>query len=102
MHGLSKKEMELVMKMDTHSLTPTQIRLVKTIHSLVAHVLAAEEESEYFEASAELFKKSAELVKHASFARDHKNMTYGTQALEFAVDSLNECMDEDKVQNLDN
>lgn len=100
MQSLSKKEMELILKMDTEGMSPAQIRLVKSIHSLLAHVLSSEEESEYFEASAELMKKTAELIKHSAFATTHKNMSYGDQAVEFAVDTLNESLEENK-QNFD-
>ena len=90
------------MKMNTEGFTPTQLRLVKTIHALLATVLASEEESEYFDTSAELLKKTAEFIKHANFAVDNKGMSYGTQAVEFSVDSLNESLDSNKIQNLDN
>lgn len=102
MQSLSKKEMELILKMDTEGMSPTQVRLVKSIHALLASVLSAEEEGEYFETSAELMKKTAELIKHSAFAVTNKNMSYGDQAVEFAVDSLNESMEENKIQNLDN
>jgi hypothetical protein len=102
MQGLSKKETEIVMKLDTEGLTATQVRIIKNVHALLSHVLASEEESEYFEASAELIKKTAELIKHSNFAVDHRNMAYGDQAVEFAVDTLNETMDEQKLQNIDN
>jgi hypothetical protein len=76
--------------------------LVKSIHALMANVLSAEEEGEYFETSSELMKKTAELIKHANFALTNKNMSYGDQAVEFSVDTLNESLDENKIQNLDN
>lgn len=96
MQSLSKKEMELVLKMDTQGMSPAQVRLVKSIHSLLAHVLSSEEESEYFETSAELMKKTAELIKHSAFAVTNTNMSYGDQAVEFAVDTLNESLEENK------
>lgn len=102
MESLTKKEKELLLKMDTEGLTSTQVRLVKSIHTLLANVLTSEEEGEYFENSAELMKKAAELIKHSNFAVNHKAMSYGDQAVEFSVDNLNECMDENKIQNLDN
>jgi len=101
MQSLSKKEMELILKMDTETMSPTQIRLVKSIHALLAHVLSSEEEGEYFETSAELMKKTADLIKQSAFAVSHKNMSYGDQAVEFAVDTLNEALEENK-QNFDN
>lgn len=90
------------MKLDTEGLSSTQVRLVKTIHSLLATVISSDEESEYFEASAELLKKAAEVIKHSHFASENKSISYGDQAVEFAIDSLNECLDGNKVQNLDN
>ena len=102
MQSLSQKNNELLLKVNTEELTPTQVRLIKTIHSLLANVIAADEESEFFEASSELMKKTAEAIKHSTFATEHKQMAYGDQAVEFAVDTLNECMDENKIQNLDN
>ncbi len=100
MQSLSKKEIELILKMDTEGLSANQVRLVKSIHSLLAHVLSSEEESEYFETSAELLKKTAELIKNSAFAVTNKNMSYGDQAVEFAVDTLNESLEENK-QNFD-
>jgi hypothetical protein len=102
MQSLNHKAQELSLKMNTEGLSPVQIRLIKSIHALMANVLASEEESEYFDASAELMKKTAELIKHASFATDNNTISYGVQAVEFAVDTLNESLDENKIQNLDN
>lgn len=102
MQGLSRKENELLLKMDTEGLTTTQIRLIKSVHALLSNVLASDDEAEYFETSAELLRKTAELIKHSNFAVEHTQMSYGDQAVEFAVDFLNESMDEKKIQNIDN
>lgn len=100
MHTLGQKE--LLMKLDTEELTSTQVRLIKNLHALLANVLASDDEAEYFETSAELLRKTAELIKHANFAVDHQEMAYGDQAVEFAVDFLNETMEEKKLSNIDN
>lgn len=102
MQGLSQKEKELHIKMDTQELTPTQVRLIKSINSLMVHVLTAEEEGEYFEFSAQLLKKTAEIIKHSHFAAQNGRMPYGEQAVEFSVDFLNEVLDQKKLDNLDN
>ena len=102
MESLAKKDKELFLKMETEGLSTTQIRLIKNIHSLLAAVVTSEEEGEYFEASAELVKKAAELIKHSNFPITHKNISYGDQAVEFAVDSVNESMNENKMNNFDN
>jgi hypothetical protein len=102
MESLAKKDKELFLKMETEGLSSTQIRLIKNIHSLLAAVVTSEEEGEYFEASAELVKKAAELIKHSNFPITHKNISYGDQAVEFAIDSVNESMNENKMNNFDN
>jgi len=102
MESLAKKDKELFLKMETEGLSTTQIRLIKNIHSLLAAVVTSEEEGEYFEASAELVKKAAELIKHSNFPITNKNISYGDQAVEFAVDSVNESMNENKMNNFDN
>jgi len=102
MHTQNRKENEVTMKMNTEELSPVQVRLIKSIHALMANVLASDEEAEYFEASAELLKKTAELIKHANFAVENNNISYGDQAVEFSVDTLNETMDESKIHNIDN
>lgn len=102
MHAMMPKSKDITMKMNTEELTATQIRLVKSIHSLLANVLVADEEGEYFEASAELLKKTAELIKHASFATENKTISYGDQAIEYAIDTLSEEMGERRIHNIDN
>lgn len=97
-----KKEKELVIKLNIEAFTPTQVRLLKSMASLMTQVLSAEDESEYFEMSADLMKKTAETIKHADFANKNREMSYGDQAVEFAVDFLNESMDNNKIHNIDN
>lgn len=102
MNNLRNNENELIIKLNTEELSATQIRLLKTINALLIHVMIADEESEYFESSSELIRKTAELVKHASFADKNKEIDYGTQAVEFAIDFLNETLEENKLRNIDN
>lgn len=102
MHSLSQKEKELLIKLNVEELSATQVRLVKSVNAMLAQVLTADDEAEYFEMSAELMRKTAELIKHSAFAEQNKSMSYGEQAVEFAVDFLNESLDEHKIHNIDN
>lgn len=100
--GAGKTEKELVIKLSTEELSAKQVRLVKTINSLLSHVLSADEEGEYFEASAELLKQVATAINQSNFPTAHKGMDYGTQAVEYAVDFLNETLEEKSLTNIDN
>ncbi len=102
MQDLNQKPKELLIKLNVEELSPTQIRLIKSVNSLMAHVLIAEEESEYFDAASELLKKAAELIKQAEFSTKNNDMNYGEQAVEFAVDFLNEALNEGKLGSIDN
>lgn len=94
MNKLTSPTNELILKVETHDLTPMQVRLLKHAHTLLIHVLAAETEDEYFEASSQLLKQAAQIVKHANFAETNKGkIAYGDQAVEFSVDNLNEAME---------
>ncbi len=102
MQDLRHEKNELLLKLNAEELTPTQVRLLKSVMSLLGHVLTAEDESEYFDCSADLMKKVAETIKHADFATKNKKMAYGNQAVEFAIDFINETLDQNKLQNIDN
>lgn len=102
MHTFSKTEQELLIKLDLKEMTPTQVRLLKSITSLMTNVVSADEEAEFFDSSSELFKKVAELVRHADFAEANKNIKYGEQAVEFSIDNLNDTLDTKSLHNIDN
>ncbi|HXH74042.1 MAG TPA: hypothetical protein VNJ08_03705 [Bacteriovoracaceae bacterium] len=102
MQGLGQKDKELHIKLSTEELTSTQVRLIKSINGLMAQILTAEDESEYFELSSELLRKATEVIKHSHFANQNNDMSYGNQAVEFAVDFLNESLDQDKLGSIDN
>lgn len=93
---------ELLLKINVDELTPTQVRLIKAVTCLMTQVVTSDEETEYFEMSAELMKKVAEIIKHSNFPEQNHKMSYGTQAVEFAVDFLHESLDQNKIQNFDN
>lgn len=102
MHHLSKSEQELLIKLNIEDMSPTQVRLLKSITALLSSVVSADEEGEYFDTSSELFKKVAELVKHAQFADKNRNINYGEQAVEYSIDNLNETLSGNGVHNMDN
>lgn len=102
MQHLSKKEQELLIRLNIEEMTPAQVRLLKNITALLTSVVSADEEAEYFDSSSELFKKVAELVKHSHFAETNRKINYGEQAVEYSIDNLNETLDSNSLRNIDN
>jgi len=94
---------ELTLKIETHDLTPMQVRLLKHAHTLLVHVVTAEDEAEYFEASAQLLKQAVQLIKHSNFPETNSDgIAYGEQAIEYAVEELTEALSEARHINIDN
>ena len=79
------------------------LRVLKQAHVMLLHVLTAEDESEYFESAAQLLKHSVQLIKHSSFPTTNRDgIPYGDQAIEYAVETLNESLTTNGHMNLDN
>jgi hypothetical protein len=102
MHSLRHNDKELIIKLNVEELTSTQIRLIKSMNALIANVLTCDEEAEYFEVSAQLMRKTAEIIKHSGYANHNNDMSYGEQAVEFAIDFLNEEIENGTNTNVDN
>lgn len=86
-------------------LTAHQVRLLKSLQAMVQKVLKTENEEEYFESSVELIRMSAALIKLANYPQQMKQSSqipYGEQALEFALDSLQDFISHEKVITYDN
>lgn len=93
------------LKFDATELTPQQIRLVKSIATLLGHVLTTDDEAEYFEGSSELMQLIAGAIKQSNFNNiwcENKDIEYSTQALEFCIDNLGDHIYSKKVVRLDN
>ena len=89
-------------QVDTQELSSQQGRLIKTINSLLTHVLSTDEEADYFESSSELLRVVATAIKKANFSKSDDGIDYSKQALEFCVDILNDQVYEDSLVQYDN
>lgn len=101
----SLKEQMIKIEIDGSELTPQQVRLIRSLNTMLAHVLLTESEEEYFEGSAEFMRMCAALIKQARFTeelKDQSNIPYAQQALEYSVDVLQEYVTSSKVVNYDN
>ena len=98
---------DTVLKIEVESLemNEQQKRLIKSINSLLSHVVTTDDESEYFNSSSELMRLVASAIKKSNFASEYgenQNIEYGNQALEFCVDKLSDQVYEDDVIKYDN
>ena len=96
---------KLNIEIDTKGLSPAQIRLIRSLNAMLTHLLITDEEAEFFDGSAEFMRMCAALIKQSQFTERllaEDNIPYADQALEFAVDVLNEHMTLSKVVHYDN
>lgn len=101
----SLKDRMIKIEIDGSELTPQQMRLIKSLNTMITHVLLTENEEEYFEGSAEFMRMCAALIKQARFTeelKDQSNIPYAQQALEYSVDVLQEYVTASKVVTYDN
>ncbi len=101
----SIKDRMIRIDIDGSELTPQQVRLIRSLNTMLAHVLLTENEEEYFEGSAEFMRMCASLINQARFTeelKDQSNIPYAQQALEYSVDSLQEYVTALKVVTYDN
>ncbi|MGZ3807650.1 MAG: hypothetical protein ACXVCE_06150 [Bacteriovorax sp.] len=101
----SLKDRMIRIEIDGSELTPNQVRLIRSLNTMLAHVLLTENEEEYFEGSAEFMRMCAALIKQAHFTenlKDVNNIPYAQQALEYSMDILQEYVTNSKVVTYDN
>ena len=101
----SKKDSMLRIEIDGSDFSPQQIRLIRSMNTLLANVMVTENEEEYFEGSAEFMRMCAALIKQARFSENLKgidNIPYAQQALEYSMDVLQEYVTNAKVVTYDN
>ncbi|MBL7665830.1 MAG: hypothetical protein JNM93_11910 [Bacteriovoracaceae bacterium] len=104
MKGFKLENGTLQIEFDANNLAPQQIRIIKTINSILHSVSITDSEEDYFEACAELMKQVAAFVKQAKFnaVSTFDNIPYAEQALEYSMDEVREKIFSTKLNNFDN
>lgn len=100
---LAQKSMTI--KFDTTELNDQQVRLIRSISTMLNHILTTDEEAEYFDGSAELMRMVASAVKQSNFTTEwcgNKNIPYAEQALEFCLDIVADQMQSREIIKHDN
>lgn len=97
-------QQKMFIEIDTTEMSASQIRMLKTLNSLLSHVLVTESEGEFFENSAEVMRMAASLIKQANFVNDMKmdDIPYAEQVLEYSLDVLQDQISLSKVVSYDN
>jgi hypothetical protein len=93
MHTQKAKEQNVVVNIDSSELKAHQVRLIKTVNSLISTLMTTDNEEEFFETTSELVKMVASAVKRSNFSEEFckgEKIPYAEQALEFALDHLND------------
>jgi hypothetical protein len=93
-----KKE-KLILEISTNSLSPAQIRGLKSLNLALEQMQNSKSEPELFEGASEAFRLLAFLVTETKFGKENK---LGQQALEYGLDNLNDLVLNFAVLHLDN
>ncbi|MAX67950.1 MAG: hypothetical protein CME66_13520 [Halobacteriovoraceae bacterium] len=99
---MSTPAKKLTLEIDTNELSEHHLRLIKSINSLMTHVLTTQSEEDYFEGSSDLLRLVANAIKKAKFSENNQQIEYAQQALEFCVDNLSDQVYQNEVTILDN
>ncbi len=104
MKGFELKNKTLKIEMNVEEFSPQQIRLIKTITSLLSHVGVTDDEDDYFETCSELMKQIAAFVKQANFNDfpPYDHIPYAEQALEYSIDNIVNNIHDEKLNSFDN
>jgi hypothetical protein len=100
----NQSQTKLTFEIDTASLGPAQVRLIKSLVATLSNVITTDVEADYFDGSAEFLRLAASLIQEAKFSNkgEATGIPYGTQALEYCVDSLTDHISSSKVVKYDN
>lgn len=101
----SNLESSTSLSADHPGLDKVQLRLLRSLQQLLPHLMTTEDENEFFESGRELLKLFALSLNQSNFekkASRNKKFSYATQALEFALDHLEEDLKNSQTLILDN
>lgn len=93
----------LQIHVDTRELEERQVRLIKTVNTLLTSLMTTENEGDFFEHTSEIMRTIATAVKHANFTRANRGaIPYAEQALEYSIDTLTDELHDAKFVRYDN
>lgn len=96
---------KMTLELNVTELSPSQMRLIKRINSLVTNILATDDEKDFFESSSDAMKVLAACIKSSNFSTEftaEEKTPYGKQALEYSVDLLVDELNNEVIVPLDN
>lgn len=96
---------KLQITIDTKDLGPAQVRLIRSLNTAISEVLRTRREGELFEQSAEIFRIMASLIQMSRFIDENRQAStipYDKQAIEFALDVLDQQINNSEVIKYDN
>lgn len=101
----SSLEKKVTINISARGLSDPQVRLIKSINSMISHILTTKDESEFFDGSAETIRMCASLIKQSKFIINKENKSdipYADQVLEYSIEILQEHINSSNVINYDN
>jgi len=98
------KQNKIIVEIETNDLSPANVRLMKSLNTLLYQLLTTAEEPEFFKGAAEALRTCASLIQQSKFTELHSSsdIPYAQQALEYSMDILQEQLVNAKVVRYDN
>ena len=99
------KDNKISFEIEAAELSPAQVRQIKTLLTLVTHATKTDKEDEFFNVSAEAMRLCASLIKQGNFPRlyaENGSIPYDQQAIEYAIDIVQEQISKSQVVSYDN
>ena len=100
--NIRRKNQVISIDIDTTGMEPAQIRLLRSLNSMISFLLKADNESDYFDASAEAITLCASIIKQAHLPNENNQIEYANQALEYSIDILGDRIHNSKIIQYDN
>ena len=94
---------KIIINFDEKNISPSQVRLLKSLNALLLQNMTTQSESEFFETCAEMMRVCAGMINQSKFPRESNDkVPYAKQAIEYSIDVLQEHVEDNTINRYDN
>lgn len=94
---------KIIINFDEKKLSPSQIRLMKSLNALLLQNMTTQSEGEFFDTCAEMMRVCAGMINQSKFPKEAEGkIPYAKQAIEYSIDVLQEHVEDETIVRYDN